>query len=370
MSSAIRTKPAAALIGLSMGVIAMGALSASTARAQAAPAAEPAAALDTAPDWRFADPAADLIGGIDVQAVLQSPFVKFALDQGAAKAGGTVPGLEPTLKLMRGVSQIYFSTSGRDQDTGLLVMMRGSLNDAAATALLQGARIAGGKPSKPGETRKLGPPDIEMRRVDAATVLFGDAARLDAAVERLRGPASATPSPLAARAKELSAGNDVWIGGTFPNIPAVAMLSASIRGMAFGLSLREGFRLQASVDMTTPELAQAVEAIAKKSVADAQRQNNINVQPEIEVAGSTVRVKVAMTQDQFLKMVQEQIAASGPTAGSLFGPAFGASSGASSGNGAPQPTSVQAQPVQPQKPPTVKIYGLDDGPKEVPLSKP
>jgi hypothetical protein len=261
---------------------------------------------------------------------------------------------------------VYFSMSGRDQDAGVLLMMRGSLNDAAAMALLQGARIAGGKPPKPGETPKLGPPDIDMRRVDATTVLFGEAARLDAAVGRLRGPAPATPSPLAARAKELSAGDDVWIGGSFPNISSVAMLSASIRGFAFGLSLRQDFRLQASVDMTTPELAQAVEGIAKKSIADAQRQNHIDAQPEIEIAGSTVRVRVAMTQDQFLKMVQEQVSAGGPTAGSLFGPSFGASSG----NAAPQPTPVQAQPVAPRKPQTITIYGLDDGPREIPVTKP
>jgi hypothetical protein len=98
--------------------------------------------------------------------------------------------------------------------------------------------------------------------------------------------------------------------------------------------------------------------MAKKAVADAQRQNNIEAQPEIEISGSTVRVKVAMTQDQFLKMVQEQLAARGSAPGPSFRPA------------APQPTPVRAQPVQPQSPPTVKIYGLDDGPKEVPLTKP
>lgn len=338
MSSAIRTKPAGALI-----VFAMGALLAPAVRAQAAP--------NAVPDWRFADPAATMIGGFDVQAVLQSPLVKSVLERVAAQSGGSIPAMEPALKTLGGISQIYFSLSARRETADAIVLVKGSLSDVSAKAFLEGAKRRG--TTVPSEASKM-----DLRRVDADTVLYGDTALLDAAVRRLRLPASAKPSPLVARAKSLSEGNDFWIGGSLPNIPAAAMLSASIRGLAVGLSLQRDFRFQVSLDMTTPDMAAALAAEAKNSIEEVQQQNNFDAQREIEVVGSTLRIKMTVGGDKFLALVEDKLGQVAP----MFG-----SRSPSVANGTPP---RQPQPIQPPKPQAIKIYGLDDGPKEIPLAHP
>lgn len=324
----------------------------------------PGARAQTAPDWRFADPGAAMIGGFDVQSVLQSPLVKSALDQVTAKFGGAVPGMEQTLGTLGGVSQVYFSVSGRHEDADVLVLMKGNLSDAMAKAFIQGANMGGAASGngKAGDAKPAGTLKMDMRRVDVNTILYGDIALLDAALRRLSLPASATPNPLVARAKTLSDGNDFWIGGSLPDIPAIALLGGGIRSLAVGLSLQQDFRFQLSLDMATAETAQALAAQARKSMEDARRQNKIDARQEIEVAGTTLRVKVSMDGDKVLKLLADKMAEGLPTPGALVS--------AHPSSTPPNRTQPARQEVQPQQPKTVRIYGLDDGPKEIPLSKP
>jgi multidrug efflux pump subunit AcrA (membrane-fusion protein) len=198
--------------------------------------------------------------------------------------------------------------------------------------------------------------------VDANTILYGDVALLDAAMRRLTLPASATPSPLIARAKTLSAGNDFWIGGSLPNIPAVALFGAGIRSLAAGLSLQQDFRFQVSLDMATAELAQALAAEARQSIEEARQQNKIEAKQEIEVTGTTLHMKISMDMDRLSKLVADRLTDVAPMAGPVSGPGPSSTS--------PNRTQPQLQEAQPQQPKSIKIYGLDDGPKEIPLSRP
>jgi hypothetical protein len=321
----------------------------------------PAARAQAGPDWRFADPNASMIGGIDVQSVLQSSLVKTALAQVTAKFGGAVPGMAQTLGTLGGVSQVYFSLSGHHDSADVLVLMKGNLSDELAKAFIQGANMRGatrGKTGTPGGEF----PKIDMRRIDANTILYGDVALLDAAMRRLSLPASTTPNPLMARAKALSAGNDFWIGGSLPNIPAVALVGASLRSLAVGLSLQQDFRFQVSLDMATAELAQTLAAEARKSIEEAQQQNKIDAKKEIEVTGTTLRMKISMDMDKLSKLVADKLADVAPMAGPVSGPGPSSTS--------PNRTQPEPQEARPQQPKSIKIYGLDDGPKEIPLSRP
>jgi hypothetical protein len=306
-----------------------------------------------APDWRFADPGAQLIGGLDVHGLLDSPLVKSALDQAAAKMGDAATLMRMTLGTLSGVSQVYFSITGRKEDADGLMMVKGTLTDAAVRAFMQGGGIAGMGDAGP----KPAQPKVDMARVDATTVLVGSPALLGAAVRRLQRPAPAA-SPLLARAKTLAAGNDFWIGGTLPDIPVVALIGGGIKGLALGLSLQHDLRLQVSLDMATAELAKQMAAQVRKSVDEASRnQPGLDTKLEAKVVGTTLNITSTVDGDQILKTLAEKLqdGVSGP--GALFG-------------GGPTKTATTAAPSEPAAPPqprTVKIFGLDDGTREVPF---
>jgi hypothetical protein len=302
-------------------------------------------------DWRFADPGAHLIGGLEVHGLLNSPLVKGALDQVAEKMGTAGPVIQMTLGTLGGISQVYFSITGRQDDAEALLMVKGTLDDAVARAFLQGA-VGGSNGTQP----KPQQPKMDMARVDASTILIGSPALLGAAVRRMQLPASAVPNPLVARAKTLSNGYDFWIGGTLPDIPAVALIGGGIKGLALGLSLQNDLRLQVSVDMPTAETAQQMAAQVRKSMDEAGRnQTGLDMKVETKVEGTTLRVMASMDGVQVLQVLRERMKDGVPTPGAMFG------------GGPTKPVTTRAQPPAPQGPRSVKIFGLDDGPKEIPL---
>src|SRR5579862_4818311 len=212
-----------------------------------APAARSQAQPQSAVDWRFADPGAQLIGGLDIQSLLNSPLVKAALDQAAEKMGSNAPAMQLTLGTLSGVSQVYFSITARQDDAEAVMMIKGTLDDAAVRAFIQGA--AAGSAQTKGPTKTPPPPKADLLRVDATTILLGSPSLLTAAKRRMERPASAQLGSVQARAAKLAAGNDFWIGGTLPDIPALALIAIGIKGLAFGLSLQRDLHLQVSLDM-------------------------------------------------------------------------------------------------------------------------
>jgi hypothetical protein len=302
-------------------------------------------------DWRFADPGAQLIGGLEVHALLNSPLVKGALDQAAAKMGNAAPMMQMTLGTLGGVSQVFFSITGRQEDAEGLMMVKGTLDDAVARAFLQGA-VAGSNGTQP----KPQQPKMDMARVDASTILIGSPALLSAAVRRMQLPASAVPNQLLARAKTLAEGNDFWFGGTLPDVPAVALIGGGIKGLALGLSMQNDFRLQISLDMPTAELAQQMAAQVRKSMDETrQSKTGPDMKVETKVEGTTLRIMASMDGAQVLQVLTERLKDGVPAPGALFG------------GGPTKPVTTRAQPAAPQGPRSVKIYGLDDGPKEIPF---
>ena len=305
-------------------------------------------------DWRFADPGAQLIGGVEVHALLNSPLVKAALDQVAAKMGNAAPMMQMTLGTLSGVSQVYFSVTtrhanaGQQQEPETIMMIRGTLDDAVARAFLQGAGAAAR--SQPPQ------PNMEMSRVDANTILVASPALLSAAVRRIQRPSPAQPAPLLARARTLSEGNDFWIGGSLPDIPAVALIAGGIKGLALGLSLQNDLRLQLAVDMPTAETAQQMAAQVRKSMDETrQNKNSPDMKVETKVEGTTLRIAASMDGAQVLQVLTERLKDGLPAPGALLG------------GGPTKSVSTPSQPPAPQRPRSVKIYGLDDGPKEVPF---
>jgi len=306
-------------------------------------------------DWRFADPGAQLIGGVDVKSLLESPLVKSALDQTASQMGPSAAMMQMVLGQLTGVTQVYFSITGRKDDTDALIMIKGTLDDAAARAMLQGA-VTSSATAAPATGTATAPLPIDFARVDADTILLGKPALLSPALRRMQRPASTQPNPLLARAAALAAGNDFWIAGSSAELSAVAPIVEGLKGLALGLSLQRDFRLRVSLDMATAEVAQRVAAQVQKSVPEIRNSlGDLDANVDTNVEGATLRVAASISGDWILKRVAEKTKGGLPKPGALFGAS------------AATPASAPSAPPKPPDPRTVKIYGLDDGPKEVPL---
>lgn len=301
-------------------------------------------------DWRFADPGAQLIGGVDVHAVLDSPLVKGALDQVAAKLGDAAPMMQMRLSTVRGISQVYFSVTSRKDDADGLIMIKGTVDDAMLRGFLQGQAAR-----KASSTQTI----MDVARIDANTVLLGSQPLLLPAVERMGRPAATTANPLLARAKTLSAGNDFWIGGALPEVPGLAVIAGGIKGISLGVSLQQQIRFQLSLSMATAEMAKQMAAQMEKSANETLRsQAGLDTKVETKVVGSTINIGSSVDTDQLLKALAEKLKDGIPTPAGVL---------AANGPQTAARSNAPAQPAAPQPPKTIKILGLDEGPREVPF---
>jgi hypothetical protein len=117
-------------------------------------------------DWRFADPAADGVAGIDVAKLMASPIAHDLVADWAAMLGFSQPEVEKLFESLLGVDQLAISV----RDGKAVVMLTGR-----ATAW----RMASGNP------------DWKSAPGPGGTLLFGDAGSVDQALERLKSQAPA-----------------------------------------------------------------------------------------------------------------------------------------------------------------------------------
>ena len=127
----------------------------------------------------------------------------------------------------------------------------------------------------------------------------------------------------------------------------------SLRGLALGISLQSDLSVEVALETDSAKTAEDLVSSARRSQA---QQPGLGAALQSEVDGSTARFTFAMPGDQLIQAVQQGIANGGaqsPLAG-LLGeslPTFKSS--------APAP----AAPANPKG--TIKIYGLDEGTREI-----
>jgi hypothetical protein len=158
------------------------------------------------------------------------------------------------------------------------------------------------------------------------------------------------------RSKAL-ADHDLWLAGTIPELPnmTIPMLD-TLRGLALGISLQSDLRLEVALDMDSAKTAEDLVSAARRSQT---QQPGIGAALQSEVDGSTARFRMTLPGEQVIQAVKQGMdqgsGAKSPLAG-LLGqslPTFKST--------APEPA---AQPKS--KPGTIKIYGLDEGTREIP----
>jgi hypothetical protein len=307
----------------------------------AAPAvfAQAPAVVQSNQDWRFAHPGATLVGGFRVKATLDSPLVNSLIEQATAKnpSSGAIVGMVRTA--LGGVTEIRFSIRdmGKGKNPDVLALVSGALDDAAASALTQGAQQ--GKAS--------------VHRIDANTLLIGEGQSLADAVARLAKPATGLQARALLHSKDL-ANTDLWIAGTLPALPMTLPVLDSLRGIALGISAQSDLRIEVDLETNSAKTAEDLVSSARRSQV---QQPGLGAALQSEVDGSTARFRFAMEANQVIQAVQQAMANQGSGLSSL--PSF-------LGQSAVAPVTPASDPATPAKPKrdTIIIYGLEGGPRE------
>jgi len=265
-------------------------------------------------DWRFAHPGATMVGGIRVEALLQSPILNMVIEQATAKD----PAMSAMAGLMKGtlggVSEVRISILdlGDGKDPEVLTLVTGKLDDAAASALAQGKAT--------------------VHRVDANTLLLGEAASVAEAVQRMEEPRKVLQSRAVQRGKAL-ANYDFWIAGTLPAIPMTGGLDEMLNGIALGLSVRDDLQVELALDTPSAEMA---EELIRKARQAQREQPDFPAALLTDVDDTTARFRISVEKSVLVQRLQEVV-------------------------GSPIPKFKEKEPERK----TVTIYGLEGGAREI-----
>jgi hypothetical protein len=180
-----------------------------------------------------------------------------------------------------------------------------------------------------------------LAQVSDTLLLIGFRDTLEAAIDRSLLTAERQSSPLLARGAHLAATYDLWITATSLPDPLVSVfLPLHLESGDFdgGVSVRRGLVIDARYDMATPEDAETSADYFREAVPGFHALlHGMNVIED----GSSVRLKLQVAPQELAEHLR-------PTE--------------------PQPAKpVAAAPQEPAKPKSVRIVGLDDGPREFPL---
>ncbi len=212
---------------------------------------------------------------------------------------------------------------------------------------------------------------------DPQTILYGDAPSVFAALDRNQfpdspRPATAAPGPgtMATRAAQLDAKYEMWAILDIQELLASDTVAAFLegnrwtsmaQGIEAGLSLRTGldadfivhFSSDAVAQRVAEDLGHAVNSALKDRAVDAQTQD-LARKLKFNVDGSTTKISLRLSEQELEETAQAFI--DGEKAGSALAEN--------------PPAANRATPVPagaPSKPGVIRIEGLDDGPREIPV---
>lgn len=252
------------------------------------------------------------------------------------------------------------------QDPPFLVIVEGALPVQQLLAFLPGS-------SHPYHSvdvfQGVKPTDPSIAMLDTRTVVLGDNKSVLAAIDR-RDHSAASESATLARARQLASTHDFWMVVTddlskfqsaSANFPS--QFTSEIKGIDMGMSAHDGFRFEMSMTMATEGAATQLVGMLTAQMAMAQMQN-----PDLAEAasklqmgsqGNRLQASIALSKDEFGQYIRK------------FQDAR-ASARAASPRPVPQsgPPPAQRTTNPPPPPPgKVRIYGLDEGVREIPLTR-
>jgi hypothetical protein len=352
--------------------------------------------------WRFVYPNAKALIGIDWGRIRQSPAGAMIREKWIPRDG--MAGF-PIFELLDSIDRFLISSPGRNSSSD-----KNSLDDSSADAPADSPGNPGDSPTliaiqgrfEAGQVRQLfkqfgakvqsynsfqvyrpqakSNKDMAYVLFDAATILYGDAPSVFAALDRNQfAPASSAPSPapgsMAGRAAELEAKYEIWAimdtAEIMSSDPIADLLGANAwastaQGFEAGLNLHSGldadlvvrFSSEDTAKRVTAELTRAVAAAAKDKSVDTQAQG-IAKKLKFNVDGSATKVSLRLSEQELEKTAE----------------AFAAGEKASERLAARTPPNRDPAPppspgAPPSKPAVIRIEGLDEGTREIPYPHP
>jgi hypothetical protein len=221
--------------------------------------------------------------------------------------------------------------------------------------------------------------DTSIAMLDTRTILIGDEKSVLAAIDR-RGHPLATLSPLMKRAKALAAAHEIWViaadslskfqpAAAGAASPLMTQIASQIKGLDMGLAVHDGFQVEMNVttesEALATEMAQllstqitaVLQSQAVQSPAASAQALEMVKKLHVETLGTDMRLSFALSSDEFAQQLR--------TAQAHMAERSSRTAAGSAGPVTTQQIKLQPKPAAPGK---VKIYGLDEGVREIQLT--
>jgi hypothetical protein len=336
--------------------------------------------------WRFVNPDAKALISIDWARIRQSQAGTMLHEKW--RTAGAMPAI-PGLELLDEIDRILISSPGNkspDDNTQppVLIAIHGHFDAAKVKALF--VRL-GAKPQSYNSFQVYRPQGKQTKEMawvllDGETILFGDAPSVFGALDRNHfGPNAVQQAPapgsLMARAAGMEASYDFWVIMEATEIMSNDQVASLLGGgewaseaQAFegGVTLRSGLAADVTVRFSsddtakrmTTELTRVVNAVSKDKSANTQVQD-LAKRVKFMADGSSTKISLRLTQPELEKSAQLFAASRKEKA---------QSAAAQNARTSANPTSTLVPAPMPAKPGVIRIEGLDDGPREIPIRDP
>jgi hypothetical protein len=325
--------------------------------------------------WRYVHPQAKTLIGVDLRAVSQSPlWKKIAAD--FEKSGWKQQVSHQGLDFVKDIDQILLSSptlpSNARQLEGASVVLamqgRFQLDKLRSSISAKGAKSSSYK----GVPLLLqdGKTDIVLALVSPKLLVLGDPKSLRAAIDHYETSIAAmSDEPMFQRATELATLYDAWVvsdapPAAGPQSPTAQMLK-DVRGFEGGISFRDGLALELNLQTDSPgkarELTDGLRVLLQFATMGPQQDPMVkDLVQRLRIQTDDTRASFAILwkQDEVLGLV-DNLKTKAVQA------AFGAPAGPIPA-AAPLPDS---EPKPPSGPLVVKIFGMDEGPRDVVISR-
>src|SRR5579863_146209 len=332
-----------------------------------------AVAQTTAPppaDWRFAHPGADMKIGLNLQAILNSPSVVKAIEQGKEKAKDSAMQVQLVLAMLKTIDRISVSVNQKTSPTTKPAPDKTAADAASdmdvlvqVTGSFDSQLIAGFFPSTG---------TAKVKVVGPHTILIGEGDSFAKAAERM---ASGAP----VHGDELEQ-NDIWISASSGFIAKQAGASAPLlQGgpaqanpleglLAFSLGLNLGEAPEINLLVTAKDTAAAGDMLKafQNGVGQAGQINPLagDAAKALNMKQDGSRIRVHYVVPPELLAMAQQLAQEQASSGALpqqMAPLLGMLGMGGAASSAKPAASANTPAPPPQNDGKVKIYGLDDG---------
>jgi hypothetical protein len=208
--------------------------------------------------------------------------------------------------------------------------------------------------------------DASIAMLDTRTIVMGDEKSVLTAIDR-RGHSLPPASALMKRAQALASTHEFWViaedslskfqpAGAGLTNPMAAQIASQVKGIDMGLSVHDGFQFEMSLatesEAAAAQMSQLLSSqisLAMVSQANHAQAAEMAKRLHVDTEGTHMRLSFALTAEEFAQQLQTAQAALA----------------ARSSEPAAQPVKPQPKPATPGK---VRIYGLDEGVREIQLT--